>query len=120
MTVSVNNMKTIPLALCCLVSTSAWSIDSTPASSERSVVVVLGDVRKPGKILWTPGLTVSKAVTMCGGPGWRYPRRGFIIRDAERIAVRPAAIDRGKEPDVKLHPGDTLDLNPPGSLQTSK
>jgi hypothetical protein len=89
----------------------AEAVDEKAIPSQNSFVEVLGDVRKPGKILWSPDLTVTKAVTMCGGPGWRYQRRGFIVRGGERIAVLPAAIVRGKEPDVKLEPGDKLDLS---------
>ncbi len=56
----------------------------------------------------------------CGGFGWRTPKRAIIIRGGERIPVLLDAIFSGKEPDVKLQPGDTLDLNPPAVFKLSQ
>jgi hypothetical protein len=106
-------MKTILAAIMLVVCASTWIAEAAPVVIEESFVEVRGSFVKPGKIFWTPDLTALGACLQCGGFVGRLPKQGHIIRGEERIAVPLKTIALGKAPDVKLLPGDVLDLTVP-------
>jgi protein involved in polysaccharide export with SLBB domain len=82
-----------------------------PVTAEEKFVVV-GErltVRKPGKIRWTPDLTLLTALSAAGGFGGFEPRTVYIIRGTEKIAVRLKQIMKRPETDPKLQPGDHIE-----------
>ncbi len=78
---------------------------------EANVVYVAGEVRRPGTITWTQGLSVSQALTQAGGPDDTASlRNAYILRGGERIAVNLRRIYKGTESDITLEPNDQLFL----------
>jgi protein involved in polysaccharide export with SLBB domain len=108
-------MKAFLITIALVFSVTAWIADAAPTLIEVSYVEVRGAVNRPGKIHWTPDMTVISACLRCGGIGWRLPPRVYILRGEERITIPLKAMLHGKEPDVKLQPGDVVDLTVPNS-----
>jgi polysaccharide export outer membrane protein len=80
----------------------------------RNFIWVAGAVRNPQKISWQPGLTVSQAITQCGGiTDFAAPNSITITRTnkdgrTEKIKVRLKDIQKGKKSDIPLEPGDQI------------
>jgi hypothetical protein len=83
------------------------------ASATEAFVIVFSDSTSPTRLAWKADLTATKAILICGGIGLRAPKHALIIRGSERIAIPLDAVLRCKERDLKLIPGDILDLRPP-------
>lgn len=79
-----------------------------PSTTGREVHV-LGHVEKPGAVRWHKGITLSAAVTECGGFK-RFARVSYIsiIREGETFYVDFDAILDGLEEDLILAPGDRI------------
>jgi protein involved in polysaccharide export with SLBB domain len=80
-------------------------------------VLVIGSVQKPDSITWSPGMTLVGAISLCG---WFTPLadKGHvtIIRRAGkdtsvRAVVSVEAIVRHAQEDIRLQPGDTINVS---------
>ena len=78
------------------------------AQPTPSTVFVQGPVRYQ-KILWSPGMTLSRAIVTAQYTDRRNPRGIFITRNGERYPVDPNALLRG-ESDPAIEPGDLIEL----------
>jgi len=80
-------------------------------------ILVIGSVTKPDSITWSPGMTLVGAISLAG---WFTPLadRGHvtIIRRVEkektiRAVVNVEAIVRHAQEDIRLQPGDTVNVS---------
>jgi protein involved in polysaccharide export with SLBB domain/capsular polysaccharide biosynthesis protein/Mrp family chromosome partitioning ATPase len=86
-----------------------------PSTNVKEVYVV-GEVRLPGVVTFTPATTIMAAISSRGGYTERaYKARVLVIRGSlnnpERFAVDTHAILDGKAPDFKLRPKDVIFVN---------
>jgi len=79
-------------------------------------VLVIGSVTKPDSITWTPGMTLLGAISLCG---WftAMADKGHVTltrrvgRDKSvQVVVSVDAIIRHAQEDVRLQPGDTINV----------
>jgi hypothetical protein len=89
----------------------SWNI--TPGHSPApqptaSTVFVQGPVRFQ-KILWSPGMTLSRAIVTAQYIDRRNPRAIYITRNGERYPIDPNALLRGDQ-DPAIEPGDLIEL----------
>jgi polysaccharide export outer membrane protein len=76
---------------------------------QGSFVYLTGEVKKPGALPFTDGITVSQALIRAGGGSQLSRLAGsYILRDGERISVNLRKVLRGKQPDFMLQPGDQI------------
>jgi protein involved in polysaccharide export with SLBB domain/capsular polysaccharide biosynthesis protein len=85
-------------------------------STEIKEVYVVGEVRLPGAVTYSPDITIMAAITERGGYSDRaYKTKVVVVRGSlnnpEAIAVNTHAILDGKEPDFKLQPRDIIYVN---------
>lgn len=73
-------------------------------------VTIIGQVKTP-RLLWSQGLTLSRAIIQAEYIGRHDPRTIQIVRQGERFPVAPRALLRG-EYDPLLEPGDVIELQP--------
>lgn len=73
------------------------------------MVMIRGDVRAPGRIHWTPELTLSAAFSASGGPsGWSV---NFTITRAGKVTnYSQKSIRADPKLDPKLEPGDLIEV----------
>jgi hypothetical protein len=81
------------------------------AAEHQYVIVSKPDYNRV-PVLWKPGITVSRAMMEAAGEGYSWlPTRGEIIRGEMRIPINPQHAANKNGDDIKLLPGDTLDLS---------
>ena len=86
------------------------TVDVSVAVTERYIYVG-GEVQRPGRIVWTPDLTVAKAIQSAGGfTLYAKETAVSLIREknAYSIDVKLAQRDPGQDP--HLVPGDSLQV----------
>ena len=80
-------------------------------------VLVVGSVAKPDNITWTPGMTLLGAISLCG---WFTPLadKGHVTitrrvgKDKTvQAAVNVDAIIHHSQEDIRLQPGDTINVS---------
>jgi polysaccharide export outer membrane protein len=80
-------------------------------------ILVIGSVAKPDSITWAPGMTLVGAISLCG---WFTPLadKGHvtIIRRVAKdksvqAVVSVEAITRHAQEDIRLQPGDTINIS---------
>ncbi len=84
------------------------AIDVSVAVTERYVYVG-GEVARPGRIIWTPDLTLTKAVQAAGG-FTLYAREAQVslVRDRTAYAIDATLALRQPDQDPRLVPGDSI------------
>ncbi|HVU32131.1 MAG TPA: polysaccharide biosynthesis/export family protein [Opitutaceae bacterium] len=86
------------------------TVDVAVSVTERYVYVG-GEVQRPGRIVWTPDLTASKAIQAAGG-FTLYAKQSAVTlvraKSAYTIDVKLAQRNPGDDP--RLIPGDSLDV----------
>lgn len=86
------------------------------APGDLNEVYVVGEVRLPGPVTWTPDLTIIGAITVRGGYTERaFRARVLVVRGSlnapDAIAVDTHAILDAKAPNFKLKPHDIIFVN---------
>jgi len=80
-------------------------------------ILVVGSVTKPDSITWAPGMTVVGAISLCG---WFTPladkghvtiTRRVTKDKSVQAVVSVEAITRHTQEDVRLQPGDTVNIS---------
>lgn len=85
-------------------------VDVSVSAAQRFVYVG-GMVNRPGRILWTPDLTMSKAVQDAGGFTIFSKRGGVILnRESRSYTVDVEGALRDPASDVKVYPGDSINV----------
>ena len=86
------------------------TVDVSVSVTERYIYVG-GEVQRPGRIIWTPDLTVAKAIQSAGGfTLYAKETAVSLIREknAYPVDVKLAQRDPGQDP--RLVPGDSLQV----------
>ena len=86
------------------------TVDVSVSVTERYVYVG-GEVTRPGRIVWTPDLTVSKAVQSAGGfTLYAKESKVNLVRDQKAYDINITLAQKSPEEDVRLMPGDSVQV----------
>ncbi len=86
------------------------SLDVSVNVTERYVYIG-GEVQRPGRIIWSPDLTLSKAVQSAGGfTLYAKESRVTLTRDRKAYALDVKLAQRQPEQDPVLFPGDSIQV----------
>ena len=85
-------------------------VDVNVAVTQRYIYVG-GEVRSPGRVVWTPDLTLTKAIQSAGGFGLYADKNSVILsRDERTYTVNAKAAETNPSTDPKLYPGDSINI----------
>jgi polysaccharide export outer membrane protein len=86
------------------------SVDISVSITERFVYVG-GEVEKPGRIIWTPDLTASKAIQAAGG-FTLYAKEGRVgvVRNQTLYQLDIKLAQKDPSQDPRLEPGDAVQV----------
>ena len=86
------------------------TVDVSVSVTERYVYVG-GEVTRPGRIIWTPDLTVSKAVQAAGGfTLYAKESKVNLVREQKAYDINITLAQKNPEQDVRLMPGDSVQV----------
>jgi len=86
------------------------TVDVSVSVTERFVYVG-GEVVHAGRIVWTPDLTVSKAVQAAGGfTLYAKETKVNLVRDQKAYDVNVTLAQKNPAQDVRLMPGDSVQV----------
>jgi len=86
------------------------TVDVSVAVTERFVYVG-GEVVRPGRIVWTPDLTVTKAVQAAGGfTLYAKETRINLVRDRAAYDINATLAQKSPMEDPRLMPGDSIQV----------
>ncbi len=86
------------------------TVDVSVAVTERYVYVG-GEVIRPGRIVWTPDLTVTKAIQSAGGfTLYAKEARVNLVRERESYLVNTRRAEKTPADDPRLLPGDSIQV----------
>lgn len=86
------------------------SVDVSVTVTERYVYVG-GEVVRPGRIVWTPDLTVAKAVQAAGGfTLYAKEARVSLVRESNAYTINVPLAQRNPADDPRLLPGDSIQV----------
>lgn len=86
------------------------SVDVTVNVTERYVYVG-GEVNRPGRIIWTPDLTVSKAVQAAGGfTLYAKESKVSLVREQHAYDINITLAQKNPAQDVRLMPNDSVQV----------
>ncbi len=86
------------------------AVDVSIVVTERFIYVG-GEVQRPGRIGWTPDLTVAKAIQAAGGfTLYAKETAVSLVRDQTAYSVDVKAARRDPSRDPRLVPGDSLQV----------
>jgi polysaccharide biosynthesis/export protein VpsN len=86
------------------------TVDVSVSVTERYVYVG-GEVQRPGRIIWTPDLTASKAIQSAGGFSL-YAKEAAVtlVRDRAAYMIDVKLAQKNPAEDPRLLPGDSLQV----------
>jgi protein involved in polysaccharide export with SLBB domain len=86
------------------------TVDVSVSVTERYVYVG-GEVTRPGRIIWTPDLTVSKAIQAAGGfTLYAKEAKVNLVRDQKAYDINITLAQKNPEQDARLMPGDSVQV----------
>jgi polysaccharide biosynthesis/export protein VpsN len=87
------------------------TVDVSVSVTERYVYVG-GEVQRPGRIIWTPDLTVAKAIQSAGG-FTLYAKETAVnlVREKNAYPIDVKLAQRNPAQDPRLVPGDSLQVS---------
>jgi protein involved in polysaccharide export with SLBB domain len=86
------------------------SVDVSVSVTERYVYVG-GEVQRPGRIIWTPDLTVAKAIQSAGGfTLYAKETAVSLVRDKTAYPIDVKLAQKNPTQDPRLVPGDSLQV----------
>lgn len=86
------------------------TVDVSVSVTERYVYVG-GEVTRPGRIVWTPDLTVSKAIQSAGGfTLYAKENKVNLTRGSKAYDVNITLAQKNPEQDIHLMPGDSVQV----------
>ncbi len=87
------------------------SVDISVSITERFVYVG-GEVEKPGRIIWTPDLTASKAIQAAGGfTLYAKEDRVGVVRNQTLYQLDIKLAQKDPSQDPRLEPGDAVQVS---------
>jgi protein involved in polysaccharide export with SLBB domain len=86
------------------------TVDVSVSVTERYVYVG-GEVARPGRIVWTPDLTASKAIQSAGGfTLYAKETKVNLMRDQKAYDLNITLAQKNPEQDIHLMPGDSVQV----------
>lgn len=86
------------------------TVDVSVSVTERYIYVG-GEVQRPGRIIWTPDLTVAKAIQSAGGfTLYAKETAVSLIRDKNAYPIDVKLAQKNPAQDPRLVPGDSLQV----------
>jgi protein involved in polysaccharide export with SLBB domain len=86
-------------------------VDVSVSVTERFVYVG-GEVQRPGRIVWTPDLTVAKAIQAAGGFSLYAKETAVLLsRDNNSYTIDVKLAQKNPSQDPRLMPGDSLQVS---------
>ncbi len=86
------------------------TLEVSVSVTERYIYVG-GEVTRPGRIIWTPDLTVSKAVQAAGGfTLYAKETKVNLVRDQKSYEINITLAQKDPARDVQLMPGDSVQV----------
>ncbi|MGH7944008.1 MAG: polysaccharide biosynthesis/export family protein [Opitutaceae bacterium] len=86
------------------------AVDVSVSVTERYVYVG-GEVQRPGRIIWTPDLTVATAIQSAGGFSLYAKETAVtLVRDKAAYSIDVKLAQRNPAQDPRLMPGDSLQV----------
>ena len=86
------------------------TVDVSVTVTERYVYVG-GEVQRPGRIIWTPDLTVAKAIQSAGGfTLYAKETAVSLVRDKAAYPIDVKLAQKNPAQDPRLVPGDSLQV----------
>jgi protein involved in polysaccharide export with SLBB domain len=86
------------------------TVDVSVSVTERYVYVG-GEVVRPGRIIWTPDLTVTKAIQAAGGFSlYAKETRVSLVRDQKSYDLDAKLAQKNPAQDPRLTPGDSIQV----------
>jgi len=86
-------------------------VDVSVSVTERYVYVG-GEVQHPGRIIWTPDLTVAKAIQSAGGFSLYAKETAVrLVRDKSAYTLDVKLAQKSPADDPRLMPGDSLQVS---------
>jgi polysaccharide export outer membrane protein len=74
-------------------------------------VNVMGDVKAPQRVPYTPDLTIMSAITACGGfTEYADPKKVRLSRDGQATIVNINDVRKDPSKDIRLKPGDNIEV----------
>lgn len=87
------------------------TVDVSVSVTERYVYVG-GEVQRPGRIVWTPDLTVTKAIQSAGGfTLYAKETAVSLVREKSAYPIDVKLAQRNPAQDPRLVPGDSLQVS---------
>ena len=87
------------------------AVDVSVSVTERYVYVG-GEVVRPGRIIWTPDLTVAKAIQAAGGfTLYARETRVSLVREQKTYDLNVKLAERDPAQDARLIPGDGIQVS---------
>ena len=87
-----------------------WPTATINVPTAARFVTVGGAVRGPSRQIWSPDLTITSAISMCGGPGDFASDKVNLIRDGTVTQYRLKKLKANPNLDPRLLPGDQVEL----------
>ncbi len=86
------------------------ALDVSVSVTERFIYIG-GEVTRPGRIIWTPDLTIAKAIQSAGGfTLYARETRVSLVRDQHAYDINVRLAQRSPAQDVLLMPGDSIQV----------
>jgi protein involved in polysaccharide export with SLBB domain len=86
------------------------TVDVSVSVTERYVYVG-GEVVRPGRIIWTPDLTVTKAIQAAGGfTLYAKETRVSLVREQQPYDLDVKLAQKNPSQDPRLMPGDSIQV----------
>jgi protein involved in polysaccharide export with SLBB domain len=86
------------------------TVDVSVSVTERYIYVG-GEVQRPGRIIWTPDLTVTKAIQSAGGfTLYAKETAVSLVRDRDAYPIDVKLAQKIPDQDPHLVPGDSLQI----------
>jgi polysaccharide export outer membrane protein len=86
------------------------TVDISVSVTERYVYVG-GEVQRPGRIVWTPDLTVTKAIQAAGGFTLYARETGVsLVREQTAYPFNVTLAQRDPAEDLRMMPGDSIQV----------
>ena len=87
------------------------TVDVSVSVTERYIYIG-GEVQRPGRIIWTPDLTVAKAIQSAGGfTLYAKETAVSLVRDKKAYLVDVKLAQKDPTRDPRLIPGDSLQVS---------
>lgn len=87
-----------------------WPTVTINVMNQQRFVTIGGNVRAPGRQIWTADLTLMTLVAMAGGPSDFAGDKINLIRGGTVTLYRYKALKKNPNDDPKLVPGDQVDF----------